>query len=245
MLACLVVAAITAPMWLPQSVKDRYNMTEDEQGQLESSAESRVVFHAKAIEMWEESPLIGHGIGSFRARIGMDTHGMYHRTLAEQGVVGFIIFAWMWATVLFIGGRLWLQARAPADRQFGFALMIATVGLMITNIFGDRFTHLPMIGQYWILVGIGARLYANMAGVASLDDEPMTEKETAHVEELHRQLNVVKPAGEQPFAIQDKPSPAPQPIPQSAAEMNIIGKAKPETAKPTPELNLVGRDRQS
>lgn len=220
LLVILAVAAISGPLWLPQSVRDRYNMTENEEGELESSAQSRKDFWADAIKMWKESPVIGNGIGSFKARVGMDTHGVYHRTLAEQGVIGFAFFMWVWGTILYMAARLWLKAPVASDRQFGFALMIATVALMIANIFGDRITHLPMIGQYYVLVGIGGRLYANMMGVAALDDEPGQAHEAAAKEPefAEKELRLVQPATPaQAF------EPAPPIAPGPATELNVVG----------------------
>lgn len=230
-LAIMLVAAAFSPYWLPQSVVDRYKMTEKEDGQLESSAQSRKDFWATAIKMWHESPVIGHGIGSFKARVGMDTHGVYHRTLAEQGVIGIAIFMWVWATVLFMSGRLWLKGPNPEDRQYGIALMIATIALMIANIFGDRITHLPMIGQYWVLVGVGGRLYANMVGVAALDDEAAPEKEAAPEAGAQKGMILIQPA-----AGAKKFEPATHSfVPKPAADLNIVG-------GPQPELNLIRKD---
>lgn len=226
-LVILIVAAVLSPLWLPQSVKDRYNMTEDSEGQLEESAESRPVFWAKAIEMWRESPVIGNGIGSFKARVGMDTHGVYHRTLAEQGTIGLALFMWVWATILFMSGRLWLKAAPIEDRQYGFALLVTTVALMVANIFGDRITHLPMIGQYWVLVGIGGRLYANLVGVAVLEDDTASEAATEPEPQPGQGMILVHPgAAARTF---DRPAP---PEPKTGTDMNIVG-------SPQSDLNLI------
>ncbi|MEN6626821.1 MAG: O-antigen ligase family protein [Candidatus Sumerlaeia bacterium] len=232
-LAVLIAGAVTGPMWLPQSVIDRYMMTENEEGQLESSAESRVVFHARAIEMWRESPVVGHGVGSFKAKYGMDTHGVYHRTLAEQGAVGFAIFMAMWGMILYMSARLWLEGPVDSDRQYGFGLMVTTVALMIANIFGDRFTHLPMIGQYWVLVGIGGRLYANMVGAAALDDEAgvpaPAEHEAAGRPEI--EMNIVQPPAPPVPRQPIEPAPA---APSQETEMQIVSAS-------STELNIVSR----
>lgn len=230
-LAIMIVAALLSPFWLPKSVIDRYNMTEDEEGQLESSAQSRPVFWATAIKMWHDSPIIGNGIGSFKARVGMDTHGVYHRTLAEQGAVGFAIFMWVWATILFISARLWLKAPTPENRQYGFALLVATVTLMVANIFGDRITHLPMIGQYWVLVGIGGRLYANMVGVAALDDEPTTQTESAPGQETQQGMILIHPAA----AAQTFDRATTAFIPKPATDLNVVGGSHPDMNLPRPE----------
>lgn len=227
-LVIMIIAALFSPFWLPRSVIDRYNMTENEEGQLEESAQSRPVFWATAIKMWHESPIIGNGIGSFKDRVGMDTHGVYHRTLAEQGAIGFAIFVWVWATILFMSGRLWLKGAIPEDRQYGFALLVATVALMVANIFGDRITHLPMIGQYWILVGIGGRLYANMVGVAALDAEPEAEAESEPGQATQKGMTLIHPAAAAQAFERGTPSFTPKP----ATDLNIVGGSHSELNLP-------------
>ncbi|HOE95956.1 MAG TPA: O-antigen ligase family protein [Candidatus Sumerlaeota bacterium] len=173
LIVVLVFAIVTNPLWVPYSVRERWLKTEDEAGRLEQSAQSRKDFWKLATELWEQSPIFGHGVGSFQVLNPrrMDTHNMYLRTLAEQGVVGFAAFMTVWIVILMMCLRLWRGGPHVFDRYFGFCLMIATVGLMVANIFGDRFTHYVMIGHYWVFVGMAARLYANMRGDEAMPAE--------------------------------------------------------------------------
>ena len=243
-----LAAWIASPLWLPASVIDRWEMTTDETGELDKSSASREMFWDMAIEMWTESPLIGHGAGSFRARVGMDTHGIYHRTLAEQGVVGFGIFMWMWAAALTVTWRLARRGLTPGDRQFGLAMLMATIALMVANIFGDRFTHLVMIGQYWVLMGLAARLDLAAIGVAPLEDADPDEAEAGESAagappppprpRWSKFPRLLRPAAEAPALlekaertrVQEKPKP------------QLVGPAAlpAPPSKPSP-LNLVGR----
>lgn len=170
-LVLLIVLMLASPLWLPTSVKERWLMTTDENGQLEESAQSRKEFAATAWNLFLTSPLVGHGVGSYQVLnpAAMDTHNHYMRTLSESGLVGMALLLMLWFGVLKISYGLWLRAVHPFDRQYGLCLLIATLGLMIANLFGDRFTHFAMIGQYWVLVGMGARLYANMTGAEALE----------------------------------------------------------------------------
>lgn len=166
----VILLVATSQVWLPTSVVDRWAMTTDENGQLESSAQSRKDFSALAWQLFLKSPVIGNGTGSFRLLnpVKMDTHNHYMRTLAEGGLVGIGLLAAVWGGILRLSYKLWRKGLSAFDRHYGFCLMVTTTGLMIANIFGDRFSHLPMIGQYWVLVGMGARLYAAMVGEEGL-----------------------------------------------------------------------------
>ena len=172
-LVLLALAALTSSMWLPYSVRERWDLTWDDSGQVDKATESRQSYWGLAVDLFEESPIYGHGVGSYvllnPAR--MDTHNTYLRTLAETGIVGFTLFMSMWVMILMMCLRLWRGGAHVFDRYYGFCLMVVTVGLMAANFFGDRFTHFVMIGHYWIMVGIAARLHANMRGVESMAEE--------------------------------------------------------------------------
>lgn len=185
LLLVMVVAWVTLPMWLPRTVQERWDMTYNEQGELDESAQRRKEYWALARRMFMERPIFGHGLKTFALRnpTGQIPHNMYYRTLAEQGLVGFMIFMSIWGVILHMGVRLYLRGPESFDRVYGLALVVATCGLMVANYFGDRFTYLAMIGHYWILVGMGARLYAHMQGWEPLTDAepetPTTESEPA------------------------------------------------------------------
>ncbi len=172
-LVLLLLAAATSSLWLPYSVRERWDLTVDESGQVDQSTESRQSYWGLAVDLFEESPIYGHGVGSYAllnpAR--MDTHNTYLRTLAETGIIAFTLFMSIWVMILMMCLRLWRGGAHVFDRYYGFFLMVVTVGLMAANFFGDRFTHFVMVGHYWIMVGIAARLYANMRGVETMAEE--------------------------------------------------------------------------
>lgn len=173
MIIVIVFAAVTANLWLPVSVRERWTETRDEEGQLEESAESRKEFWALAMDLFSSSPVFGHGFSTFRLinPAGMDTHNLYLRTLAEQGLIGGVVLILIWAQLLHMSVGVWLRARDPSERQIGLAVFAATIALMICNVFGDRFTYVQLIGPYWVLAGIVARYYAKLRGWEAMADE--------------------------------------------------------------------------
>jgi O-antigen ligase len=173
----VLIAVMTYQAWLPTSVQDRWLKTTADDGKADESVQSRQQFWQTAWDLFLEEPFAGNGVDSF-IRLNpakMDTHNIYLRVLCEQGVIGFALLAWLWGSVLRLAFQVWRGAPDPWDRQFGFALLVATVGLMVSNIFGDRFTYTQLIGQYWTLIGLCQRLHNNMTGVEPfLDAEPAT-----------------------------------------------------------------------
>lgn len=242
-LLLIAILALTSSVWLPYSVRERWMTTTDEEGQLEESAQSRQDFSKIAWKIFLQSPLYGTGVGSFKLQNsrGMDTHNLYMRTLAEMGLIGFALLMTIWGMLLTVSYRLWRDAPLQFDRHFGFCLFFATLALMITNLFGDRFTHIAMISQYWVIVGMATRLYANMKGYEPLEEEA-AELESAPIQ---AGLGEPLPAGPLPhnksfihgltlFKPRRSPSESkPFPVSQAAAQ-SPGGYVRPS-------LNMVGR----
>jgi O-antigen ligase len=268
-LAVLLLALVTNQWWVPKSVRERWEMTEDESGQLDASAESRKEFWSLAWDLFGRSPAFGHGVQSFR-RINparMDAHNLYMRTLAEQGIIGIVLLFALWIHVLKLAYSLWTHAPERWDRQFGFALFMTTLGLMVANIFGDRFTHLAVIGQYWAMVGLAQRIHANMTGVEAFDDDPAAiaaaqqtgegSAATVPASSPHgasRPLPGLKPRPALALVGAQPPAPPYAPAPASGTSAprtpeTVAGPA-PEAPRPVPPrhkgerppLNIVGRE---
>lgn len=243
-LLLMVVAAVSAPLWVPPAVIERWQMTTTEEGELESSAESRKVFAALAWDLFLEAPVQGIGVGAYQLRnpARKDTHNGYLRVLSEQGAVGFLLFMGLWGAILSMNYRLWRRGPTHDDRSLGFALLIATLGLMVANLFGDRYSHLPMIGQYWVLMGISARLHANMTGYEPLIDRPL-------------EPGLAPPDPDEPETVGSDGAPAGGPLPAGDANAPAPDRRKRPRLAPamartlrtsgTPgSLNIVG-DRES
>jgi O-antigen ligase len=179
----LALAVVTSDRWMPVAVEERLQMTVDAEGELDDSVQRRLNYWDLALAGFDESPIIGHGVGSFPLvnPTGQVMHNLYLETLFEMGIVGVLLLAFIWFSILRVSFVLWIRAPDPFDRQFGFALLVSTFALMVSNYFGDRFTHLGLIGHYWVLVGAAFRLYANHTGRAPLeDDEGEGEDDAEH-----------------------------------------------------------------
>jgi len=77
------------------------------------------------------------------------------RELTEKGVVGSAITLGMLLAILHACWRT--MARAPAGSlayALGLGMTGAWIALMLENFFGDRFSYYPMIGYFWVYLGL-------------------------------------------------------------------------------------------
>ncbi len=82
------------------------------QGDNISSTENRLLLTEIALESFKEKPLLGHGSGSFILMVqdnlrfntkygeAIDSHGILQKTLAENGILGFLAWLFILATLI-------------------------------------------------------------------------------------------------------------------------------------------------
>lgn len=156
----LILAALCWQVALPEKVQDRIKMTTDEYGHLDKSNQGRLLIWEQSLELFGKSPIVGVGFGVFQY-LGFDlkdTHNIYLKILAEQGIIGLVIFLIL-IMILFIQG---MQLHANSDDDFskglglGFAACI--IVLIINNMFGDRWTYLELSAYLWMFAAFVTRL---------------------------------------------------------------------------------------
>jgi len=90
----LIFVVVCWQVVLPEKVRDRINETTNEFGELDQSSELRLIVWERSLELFYDNPIIGVGFGVF-SEMGFelgDTHNIYLKILAEQGIIGVIIF---------------------------------------------------------------------------------------------------------------------------------------------------------
>jgi len=155
----LMLAAAFAPALLPSSVVERFDSTTVEEQDRDESTEKRFEYWQIAWNNFLAHPLVGTGFQSFRHREinphGTDTHNLYLRTLSEGGVIGAVILVGLLLSILRTARRELASARTGSWRYaLALGLVGAWMGLVCSNIFGDRFTYYPMIAYFWIYVAL-------------------------------------------------------------------------------------------
>lgn len=157
----LVGIAVLGVAWqtlLPPAVVERITMTETADGQIEESAALRLVVWERAKRLFIDNPVVGIGYGGFGVseRIGglNNVHNYYMQTAAEQGVVGLIFLAIIIMRAGVSGWRLYRIGVSDFHKGIGLGFVGAVVAVMITNIFGDRWSYFALGAYFWILWGI-------------------------------------------------------------------------------------------
>lgn len=165
----LILIAVVFISWqtiLPMSVVDRIQMTETPQGEMESSAAHRLVLWEHAMELFNENPVFGIGFGGFGFTVPegelTDTHNFYVKTLSEQGVIGVAALAGILILALRSGWRLFRKGASDFHRGLGLGFIGCAISLMVSNVFGDRWSYFPLGSYFWIFWGM---VDATLAGI--------------------------------------------------------------------------------
>jgi len=156
----LIMICIFWQVALPLQVQKRISMTTDEYGELDKSSALRLVIWEESLKIFWESPITGVGYGVFRhmeLELG-DTHNIYLKILAEQGIIGLIIFLLL-LFILFIQGiKLFLGGDDDISKSMGLGFAICIIVLLINNIFGDRWSYMELGTYFWVFAALVSRL---------------------------------------------------------------------------------------
>jgi O-antigen ligase len=150
--------------------------------ELEVSAASRIFYAQAAVEMFWESPIWGVGFGTYIHRVEkyLDpalygkrnvAHNMFLQIVSELGILGLGAFIWLMIRSVRVGMTLRLIAnRGDVEWDLGVTLISITSGLLVANLFGNRFFNGMIIGYYFIIVALATR------SVMVIREAPVTEK---------------------------------------------------------------------
>jgi len=157
LLALMTALLIFWQVVLPVSVVERINMTQSEEGELDSSAGSRLVLWQHGIGLFEENPLFGVGYRVYQFTTQghlRDPHNMYVGFLAEFGMVGLSLFLFLFYLAFRSGWRLYRSASDGFLKGLGLGFAACVIGCMVANAFGDRWSFLMLGGFYWVFWGM-------------------------------------------------------------------------------------------
>jgi len=146
---------------LPQSVIDRIKETRSAEGALDSSSAKRLELWREAWGMFTSNPVMGVGFDVIYAsglKYGFkDTHNIYMKVLAEQGLIGIGLFLALLFAAFKSGLRLFRLANDPLLRGMGLGFSAVIISTMTTNLFGDRWTFIQIGAYLWVFMGLVSR----------------------------------------------------------------------------------------
>lgn len=156
----LIVLFIFAMLWqsiLPESVVARIQMTSDSGGQLEESAALRLIVWDMAKQLFSDNPIFGIGFNGFAfASQGFrlhNTHNFYLQTAAEQGIIGCVLLGTLMLRALISGWKLFRIPASGFSNGVGLGFLSCTFVVLVSNIFGDRFSQLAVGGFFFLFMG--------------------------------------------------------------------------------------------
>ena len=165
----LLVALLLAITWktiLPASVTDRILMTRSEDGVIEDSAAARLGLWSHAFQIFSANPVFGVGYGGFGMTVTgplTDTHNFFAKTLCEQGGVGTVLLLILLARAYRSGEALLKNAHTPFLKGLGLGFTGCLVSVIVTNMFGDRWSYFVLGGYFWVLWGLVDNAAVNLA----------------------------------------------------------------------------------
>jgi O-antigen ligase len=172
------VFLLTWQLILPTAVRERVTMTENRNGQLETSAEERVILFHESWGSFLHNPIVGNGYATFQygQHVGnlTDTHDWFIKVLVETGIIGLIMYLFLLQQILALGYRLFRCGNDPMYRGFGLGLLLAMCSSMVANCFGDRWSYVEITGPLFVLVAAAVRAFYLMG-----------PKETSELAPLH------------------------------------------------------------
>ena len=172
---------------LPQSVVERIDLTftdksEVSQGKLESSVMDVGGVSVDTVgrkELWDKAkayfiqhPLVGIGFDTFRHKEGMITHSLYMRILAEQGVLGLLIFVIFIATLFSQSYKLFRHSANDLGKGIGLGFFVAIIVHLVGSISGDQSLYYNLMTIFWVFMGIVASFKIKYVDDLKLEEAP-------------------------------------------------------------------------
>ncbi|MCK5179520.1 MAG: hypothetical protein KAR32_08310, partial [Candidatus Omnitrophica bacterium] len=101
---------------------------------------------------------VGYGVFSQMGFGLTDTHNIYLKILAEQGLVGITIFLLLILVFFLQGTKLASGGEDDLEKGLGLGYAICIIVLMCNNVFGDRWTYMTLSSNLWVFTALVARL---------------------------------------------------------------------------------------
>jgi O-antigen ligase len=111
--------------------------------------------------MFMHNPISGMGfdaIASQGLKYGFkDTHNIFVKTLAEQGLIGMFIFMALFVTAFRRALLLFQLAEEPFAQGLGLGFAACVIASLTTNFFGDRWSFMQVSSNFWVVMALVER----------------------------------------------------------------------------------------
>lgn len=119
-------------------------------------------FHAN--EYVDEKALVSHEVQNWlddNSQAWTPAFSLHTRILAEQGVIGFLIWSILWCYTLY---KLFVIWKSKNNDYYGLTLIVSICGVLASGFNADTYAFLP----YWVLISL-SYVYINDNKVAGLN----------------------------------------------------------------------------
>lgn len=102
---------------------------------------------------------------------------MYVEIMAEQGIVGLLLFIYLFYQALINAWNLFYETEDSFFKALGLGVFISILVTMTTNFFGDHWTYIELGAFYWTFTALAAR--ANIMTEEEKEEEEEGQAEAA------------------------------------------------------------------
>jgi O-antigen ligase len=114
-----------------------------------------------AVDIWLSNPFTGVGLNNFQFYSQYSSTFPYFQTLAEQGIVGFVLFAGVIGYVLYVAYRTVTAPEPPSPTFEGGLTRVAITVLgivLVADLGGALFMNTVYSLRFWFFVAVLAGL---------------------------------------------------------------------------------------
>lgn len=196
MLIPIFIVLVSWQSVLPEKVIARIKETKNEAGELDESSGKRIQMWENAVSLFQQSPLLGTGFGTFR-EMGYelkDTHNIYMKILSEQGLIGILLFLALLISFMREGFKLYQKGDDDFARGLGLGLFVSIFAVATNNIFGDRWTYLEPNAFLWIFAALVARSNSLIGHVMPVTTQRPSKPKTTQEPDKPKKIRYYDPS---------------------------------------------------
>ncbi|MBF0275839.1 MAG: O-antigen ligase family protein, partial [Nitrospinae bacterium] len=122
----------------------------------------------KSLEVWSENPIMGVGIGAYKALDGvpksmefhdevlkgMDPHNYYLLILSQLGLLGFIPFIGIVFIIIFQGKASLEKMKNPLEQKIMYGIWLGLIGLLFSSVGDHILGFIEVQFLFWSMLGI-------------------------------------------------------------------------------------------
>ncbi|NIR50940.1 O-antigen ligase family protein [candidate division KSB1 bacterium] len=161
LLVLLIVFALTWKLIMPNAVVERVEMTKDD-----TSVQERLSLWKSAEQLIASNPVIGTGYATLSFLNIRDAvtgksrdslHSGYLEVASELGVIGLVVFVYLYVLGFRAGFRLYKKTDDPFMKGLGFGLTACVVAALAGNLAGSYWHYINVSGFYWVFLALVVR----------------------------------------------------------------------------------------